>query len=359
MTDDDDFAADLRTLADEAIPVGHMSGPPTLALVKRRSRRRSARVALVSVMCGALIALGAIALPRVGIATMAPASSTQLAPGIEVPADPTTSARTGGGLVVDTRVPGWTAGTRLFVVSRLSTQDRAVNAVYEGDDADLRELRAGNTAGTLLLSSDATAASATSPDGDRQVVIGRGIPAEASVGGPPGRNERRLISWDLFPAADGTLVSSVVLPGSRLKDAAGLPLDVLSLSSVDGAIPAFGGFYSISAYRNGFGLDGCLGDCPAIFTDETSTAFPNDGPQGVARAQRLTVASAIEDAVARAELAGESRPSPWAVCVDVREELDRATGAERTDDDRLVQCILSTSDWTAHEAEIASADGTG
>ncbi len=359
MTDDDDFAADLRALADEAIPVGHMSGRPPLALVKRRARRRSARVALVSVTCGALIALGALTLPHVGIATIAPASSTQLAPGIEVPADPRTSARAGGGLVVDTRMPGWTAGTRLLVVSRLSAQGRAVNAVYEGDDADLRELRAGNVAGTLLLSSDATAASATSPSGDRQIIVGLGLPAEALVGGTPGRDERRLISWDLFPAADGTLVSSVVLPGSRIEDAAGLPLDVLSLSSVDGTIPAFGGFYSISAYRNGYGADGCLGDCPALVTDETPTAFPNDGPQGVARAQRLAVQRAIEGAVAEADLAGESRPAPREVCVDVREHLDRATGIERTDDDRLVQCLLSASDWAARQAEIASADGTG
>ncbi|MBD7980503.1 hypothetical protein [Oerskovia merdavium] len=359
MSEHDDFAAELRALADEAIPVEHVPGTPALALVKRRVRRRTARVALLSAACMALVALAAVALPRVGIATVAPASSTRLAPGIEIPTDPTTSARTGGGLVIDTRMPGWTAGTRLFVVSRLSAQDRAVNAVYEGDDADLRELRAGNAAGTMLLSSDATAASATSPDGDRQVVIGLGVPPEASAGGPPGRNERRLISWDLFPAADGTLVSSVVLPGSLMKDAAGLPLDVISLSKVDGEIPAFGGFFTINAYRNGYGQDGCLGDCPAIFGYETPTSFPNDGPRGVAQAQRLTVESAIEDAAAAADLAGESRPTPREVCVDVREDLDRATGTERTADDRLLQCLLSATDWYAHQAELASSDRSG
>lgn len=79
MSDLDDFARGLRATVDETIPVRRIGGQAALASVKRRTRARAVRGALVATACVALVGVGLISVPRLDVHLL-PASARPPAP---------------------------------------------------------------------------------------------------------------------------------------------------------------------------------------------------------------------------------------------------------------------------------------
>lgn len=139
MSTDEPYARELRALADATVPGAHIAGATALVAVKRRTRARRARQAVLSVVGAAVIGAGAIGLSTAqttGVAivpaeptatTSDPAADIDLtpAPGItQMPSDARTYERHDGVTLVDSGLESWVTGERfVFALHPAPTEE--------------------------------------------------------------------------------------------------------------------------------------------------------------------------------------------------------------------------------------------